>query len=293
MLLNLPEFNYFSCTTIDEACAFLKDFKDEARVFAGGTDLLVKMKHRTKTPYHLINIKQISGLNHIRYDEGFGLRIGTLATMEDISNSSLIMAKYSALGQAAALLGTPQIRALATLGGNLCNASPAAECAPALLIMGAEARVMSYRGERILPMDAFFTGPGQNALKQDELLTEIRIPEPPSLTRSVHLKFGARKVDVAIAGVSIAITLAEMYCQEVKIALNAVNPVPFRAKEAEKVFKTEFDAISIPELVQKTARTASEESSPISDLRASADYRRQLAAALVDEGLRCLIPAEQ
>jgi carbon-monoxide dehydrogenase medium subunit len=289
MLLGLPRFEYVSCKTVEEACSLLSGPDGEALAFAGGTDLLVKMKHRKITPHALVNIKSIPNLDYIRYDENDGLRIGALARVESIANSFAVMTKFPVLAEAASVLGTPHVRTLATLGGNLCNASPAAECAPALLVMDASVKIAGLKGERIVSLESFFTGPGKSVIRAGELLTEIQVPALPPLSGGVHLKYGSRRVDIAVAGVSILMTAHGRQCREVKIALGAVGPTPFRAKKAEAILRGEMLNADRGDLIIEAAKTASQESSPIDDMRGRADYRRDLVRVMVADGLRQLI----
>lgn len=288
MLLNLPEFEYLSCETVEEACSLLSASNGDARVFAGGTDMLVKMKLRRATPRKLINIKKIRSLDYIDYDEADGLRIGALTTVDSLARSTVVMRQFPVLGQAAGVLGTPHIRNLATLGGNLCNASPAAECAPALITMGAEARLSGLKGERMVPLEEFFTGPGRSVVLSDELLTEIRIPRLPAETSGVHLKYGSRRVDVAVAGVSVLVTFDGEQCTDVKIVLSSVGPTPLRAKEAESIIRGEVLNEKKKELIDRAARAASAGSRPIDDIRGSAGERRDIIESLVREAFNRL-----
>lgn len=285
MLLNLPDFEYVSCRTLEEAYSRLADSNGGAKVYAGGTDLLVRMKHRGFLPRTLVNIKGISGLAYIREEAG-GLRVGALTTMREIANSPLVQRKYSSLGKAAGVLGTPQIRALATLGGNLGNASPAAESAPALLVLEASVRIAGPRGERMVPLESFFTGPGKSVLLPDEILVEVQIPEPPPRARSVHLKYGSRKVDVATAGASVLVQLYQGRFEEARIALSSVGPIPFRASGAERLLKGEMPGKK--GLIEEVARAASRESSPIEDIRGDVARRRELVEVLVRDAIRCV-----
>lgn len=285
MLLGLPKFDYVSCQTVEEACSYLAKFKEEAQVLAGGTDLLVKMKHRKILPGYLINIKKIPELNFIHYDDLKGLRIGALTTIQTIRNSPLIMKKFAVLSQAAKILGTAHVRNLATLGGNLCNASPASECASPLLALQASAKIMGTEGERAVPMEAFFVGPGKSILRQDEILAEIQISNLPPHTEGVHLKYSTRRVDVAIVGMSVIMTLDGETCQDVRIALGAVGPTPFRAKKSENILKGQKLKGNLESLIAKVALTASDESFPIDDIRGRADYRKELVNSLVRQGI--------
>ncbi len=285
MLLGLPMFDHIFCKTIEEACSFLAKYQGEAQVLAGGTDLLVKMKHKKILPAYLINIKRIPDLNYIHYDDLAGVRIGALTTIQTIRNSPLIMKKFSVLSQAAGVLGTAHVRNLATLGGNLCNASPASECASPLLTLEARAKIVGAAGERTVPLEAFFLRPGKSVLQCDELLTEIQIPNLPPHTEGVHIKYGTRRSDVAIVGVSVVIALDGDKCRDVKIALGSVGPTPFRAKKAENVLRGQKLGGVVEDLLAQVAQTAADESFPIDDLRGSADYRRQLVMSLVRQGI--------
>src|SRR3989304_119555 len=164
------------------------------------------MKHRKKAPRYLINIKRVPDLNYIRHDEREGLRIGALTTIHAIVNSPLIKKKFSVLSHAASVLGTRQVRNLATLGGNLCNSSPAAECAPALLTLEANVKIEGPGGKRSLPVEEFFLGPDKNALADDEILTEIHVPDtPPIHTGGSYVKHSTRRIDVSIVGVAVVV----------------------------------------------------------------------------------------
>src|SRR3990172_7987516 len=199
MLLGLPEFELLSADTVEETCTLLSRHGAEAMVFAGGTDLLVKMKHRRTIPRRLINIKGIPNLDQIRHDERDGLRIGALTTIQAIEASSVIGKKFPALKQAAGVLGTSQIRNVGTIGGNLGNASPSAEFAPPLLTLGASVRCVGRGRERLVPLEEFFVSPGRTTLRQDELLTEVHVPNPPAGAQGIYLKHRLRKMDFSIA----------------------------------------------------------------------------------------------
>ena len=285
MLLGLPKFDHIFCNTTDEACSFLARHQGEAMVLAGGTDLLVKMKHKRALPAYLVNIKRIPDLSYINYDEQTGVRIGALTTIQALRNSPLIRKKFSVLNQAAGVLGTAHVRNLATLGGNLCNASPASECAAPLLTLEARAKIVGAAGERTVPLETFFLGPGRSVLQYGEILTEIQIPNLPPHTEGVHIKYGTRRVDVAIVGMSMVIVFDGDLCRDVKIALASVGPTPFRAKKAEDVLRGQKIGGVVEDLMERVARTAADESFPISDLRGSADYRRDLVMNLVRQGL--------
>ena len=291
MLLGLPEFELLSTETVDETCTLLSKHGARAMVFAGGTDLLVKMKHRRMIPRRLINIKAIPNLDQIRHDERDGLRIGALTTIQAIEASSVIGKKFSALKQAAGVLGTAQIRNVGTIGGNLGNASPSAEFAPPLLTLGASVRCVGRGGERMIPLEEFFVSPGETTLRQDELLTEVHVPNVPAGAQGIYLKHSLRKMDVAIASAAVLIVFDGDVCRDVRIALGAVGPIPFRAQEAEKTLKGKklCGGQGEIELLEEVARVAAGESFPIDDFRAYAAYRRKLVRMLVGKGLERVV----
>src|SRR3989304_3579714 len=265
MLLGLPEFELVFTDTVEETCSLLGRYGADAQVFAGGTDLFVKMKHRRMIPRRLINIKRIPDLNRIHHDERDGLRIGALTTIQAIHASSVIGKKFPALKQAAGVLGTTQIRNVGTIGGNLGNASPSAEFAPPLLTLGASVRCVGRGGGRMISLEEFFVSPGKTTLRQDELLTEVHVPNPPAGAQGIYLKHSLRKMDVAIASAAVLIVLEGDVCLDIRIALGAVGPTPFRAKKAEETIRGERLGGEPVErgVLEKGARVAADESFPI------------------------------
>lgn len=281
----LPKFEYLEARTIEEACSLCAQYKGKAKVIAGGTDLMVLMRNQAVKPEYIINMKTISNLNYIRSNGG-GLRVGALATMNDIENSSLLREKLPALADTAHCVGSPQVRNAATIGGNLCNASPAADTAPILIALGAKVKIKSLKGERSIALEEFFTGPGQTVLGDDEILTEIEIPQPAAHTGSVYLKLPARTaIDLAVVGVAAVVTLNSQGKDivDAKIGLGAVAPTPIRARSAEGVIKG--GAVS-DELIGRAAQAAAGEAKPISDIRGSASYRKEIVKVLTNRAIR-------
>jgi carbon-monoxide dehydrogenase medium subunit len=280
----LPKFEYLAPKTIEEALAILKDLKDQARVMAGGTDILVQMKNREITPAYLVGIKNISSLDYVEYGQNDGLRFGALSTVGSIENSSLIQKKYNILTQAVRSMASTQIRNVATIAGNLCSALPSADTAPALLVSGAKLKLRNYQGIRVVPIEEFFTGPRRTVLRDDELLTEIQVPDLTPDNKGVYLRHGLRKaMALASASVAVMMNFEDQYCKDIKIALGAVAPTPHRVARAEVVLRRQHldDA-----LIAEAARVASEEAQPISDIRASADYRRELVRVLTARAIK-------
>ena len=258
--MRLPKFEYFEPKTIKEACSLLLQYKEQASVIAGGTDLLVKMKNREVVPQYLIWLKGIPHLNYIEHDETQGLRIGTLATLDVLKTSSLIQSKFSILAQAIHQMASSQIRSLATIGGNLCNAVPSADTAPPLIVMGAKLKLTSPAEERIIPLEKFFIGPDETVLGDGELLVEIQIPNPLARSGGVYIKHTLRRaMDLALVGVAamIALDSADGVCTDIKIALGAVAPTPIRASQAEGILRGKsLEDELINQVAQAAAREA-------------------------------------
>jgi carbon-monoxide dehydrogenase medium subunit len=270
--------------SVEETCALLSRHGQDAQMVAGGTDLFVKMKQRRLVPSVLINIKRISGLDQIRYDASEGLHIGPLTTIQAIRESVVI-------GERFGVLGTEQVRNLGTIGGNLGNASPSAEFAPPLLILDASVRCLGRRGERVVPLDGFFVGPGKSALETDEVITDIQVPNPPDGAQLVYLKHSLRRMDVAMAAAAVFVLLDGDVCRDVRIALGAVAPTVFRARGAEQALigKRLTGDSRESELLEEVAQVAVGEARPIDDIRGYASYRRKVVAMLVRHGLEHVI----
>ena len=271
-------FEYFEPTTLAEAVALLGRGNGKASLLAGGTDLLVEIKEHLRRPDYVINIKRIPGMEALGYDARTGLRFGALVTSRAIELSPVVQEKYPGLAQAVRELGSIQVRNRATVVGNICRASPSADTLPPLIADGASARIHGPGGERVVPLEEFFTGPGQTVLEPDELVTEITIPPPPPRTGRIYIKHGRRKaMELATVGVAISLTLEGETCREVRIALGAVAPTPIRARRAETLLR---DQVIDERLVAVAARAARDESRPIGNVRASAEYRRQMVEVL-------------
>lgn len=286
MQLGLPDFDVLFADTVEGACSLLSRHGAEAELLAGGTDLLVKMKLKNRMPRYLIHVKGIPGLDRIDYGDD-GLRIGALTTVQAIQDSEVVGGTFPMLSRAASVLGTMQIRATGTLGGNLANASPSAEFGPPLLVLEASVLCLGRGGERRIPMTEFFVAPGKSALQRDEMITEIHVPALPDRAKCLYLKHSLRRMDVAMAGAAVFVLLDGDICRDVRIALGAVAPTPFRARKAEETLKGRRLAgdSTESELLDEVAQIASGESSPIDDLRGYASYRRKIVGMMVKQGL--------
>lgn len=279
--MNLPEFAYYNPGTIEEAVELLVRFGIAARVIAGGTDLLVKMKQGLVAPEVVVSLKNLDLLKEIGKVEG-GLFIGARVTLNDLINSPAILAKYPSIAGAAHQMANNQVRHIGTLGGNLVNAVPSADMPPILIALDAWARVTGPAGERTFRLEELFLGPGRSCLEQGEILTGIVVPEQ-STTGSTYLKFGLRRSGaLAVVGVAVAVTIENGFVSDARIVLGAVAPVPLRAKQAEKILK---ERAFTPELVDEVAMVAAQECRPISDIRGSAEYRQDLVRVFTRRAL--------
>lgn len=267
-------FDYLEPATIEEAVSLLSKYDGKAKVIAGGTDLVTQIRNKAIKPEYVVDIEGIPGLEHIKCDTKQGLSIGALTTIRALELSNELRQNYPVISQAAGQLGSMAIRNIATVGGNVCNAAPSAETAPSLIGLQAKAKIVGPSGERTVSLEDFFTGPGETVLKRGELLVEIQIPAPSPKTKGVYLKHAIRgSIDLAIVGVAAVMTMEGELCRDARIVLGAVAPTPMRAKEAEKILigKKIDDA-----LIGKAAEAASAKSRPITDVRASAEYRRKM-----------------
>lgn len=279
-------FEYFEPLSIEETVSLLKKYGDKAKVLAGGTDLVPQMKEKTTRPEFVISIGRIANLDYIRLDGEKGLKIGALTIIRSIEQSPQLQPKYGLICQSASQMASIAVRNVATVGGNLCNASPSADIATALMALSATVKLVGATGERIVPLEDFFTGPGATILKTNELLTEVQIPSPPAHTAGVYIKYTTRGgEELALIGVAALLTLSagDGTCTDAKLALGAVAPTPIRARRAEGVLKgKKIDQ----ELIEKAALTASNESSPIDDIRGSAEYRREMLKIFTRDAIR-------
>ena len=283
-LRRLPKFEYLQPKTVQEACSLLSQYKDKAKIIAGGTDLLPRLKRREVAAEYVIGLKGILGLDYIKYSKTDGLRFGALATLHAIETSPIIKEKFYPLFQAVYSMASPQIRSRGTVGGNLCNAAPSADTAPALITLGARLKLVSPRGERTTLVEEFFTGPGETLLSEDELVVEVQVPNMPLHSGGVYLKQMIRRaMDLAIVGVAAVMTSDGGVCKDIKIVLGAVAPTPIRASKAEQVLKGKMPEDS---LIEEAAKKAAGEARPISDIRSSLEYRKAMVEVLTRKAVK-------
>jgi len=306
-------FDYLRPSTVDEALSLLQKHGKEAMFIAGGTDVIVGIKQRKIAPKTLISLRSIEGLAYIK-TQGNEVRIGGMTTHRTLEQSTVIKERFPALADAVKNLGSVQIRNVATVGGNICNAAPSADTAPPLLALGTAARIKGSKGERIVPLEEFFVGPGKTILKGDEILLEFIIPASPPHTGSAYWKHTRRKaMDLPILGVALRLSIdrgtapnvqklirdsapeeeilrsldeSGLVCQEARIALGVAAPTPMRATGAENVLK---GGKLTAEKLDEAGRIASQEAHPRDSLRGAAWYRREMIQVLIKRlAITCL-----
>ena len=263
--------------TVEECLRVLGERGGDAKLVAGGTDLLPQMKNGLLKPGFVVDLSGVAPLKSLRAEDG-GLRVGAAVTARALELDKRVRARYTSLAESGALIGSVQVRNLATVGGNLCNAAPSADMAPPLIALEAEAVITGPKGERRVPLVDFFTGVRSTVLGPDELLLELAVPAPGPRSGGQYLRHTPRReLDIAVVGVASQLTLSDGVCKKARIALAAVAPVPLRATEAERAL--EGQAVT-PDRIAQAAELAVGAARPISDQRGSADFRRHLVRVL-------------
>jgi carbon-monoxide dehydrogenase medium subunit len=277
-----PAFEYLRPKTVPEAVALLQQHGDDAKILSGGQSLIPMMKLRLARPSHLIDINRISGLSYIKEDGGF-LKIGGLTREAEVEASAVVRQKYPLLLDTAAVIADPQVRNLATVGGNLAHGDPANDHPATMIALGAQIVATGAKGERVIAIDDFFKSLFETDLKHDEILTEIRIPAPPPKSGGAYVKLERKVGDFATAAVAVQLTLdGSGSVQKIGIGMTNVGPTPLRAKKAEAALtgkKPDQAAID------QAAKLAADESQPSSDLRGPAEYKKGLIKELTKRAI--------
>jgi carbon-monoxide dehydrogenase medium subunit len=274
----MRRFHYHEPQSLAEASALLIELGSTAHVMAGATDLLVEIREELRSCEHVVNIKKIAGLAEFSCDSEDGLRFGALVTARQIETSPEVIGLYPNLATAASQLGSIQVRNRATVVGNICRASPSADTIPPLIADGARLTIYSEAGKREVAVEDFFTGPGRTVLKPGDIVTGVTVPPPAASSGRAYIKHGRRKaMELATVGVAVSLEQKDGRCFDIRIALGAVAPTPIRARKAEALLRGRaIDAA----LLAEAAETAMLESTPISNVRASAAYRREMVGVL-------------
>jgi carbon-monoxide dehydrogenase medium subunit len=276
----MKEFEYFAPKTVEEALSLLSQYKEEAKIMAGGQSMLVLMRQGLIAPEYVIDIKGVSVLDYMDYGEEKGLRIGALTTHRDIEKSQVIQKHFKVLSEMERNLATVQTRNWGTIGGNLCYGHPTGDPAPVLIVLNAKLKLAGFGQERMVEMEKFTKDLLEVDLRPDEMLIEIQIPTPKPHTGTAHDKLMIMQGDTGIVGAAVSITLSpgNGVCEDARIALSGASSVPLRAKEAEKrlIGKTINDA-----LLEEAGQVASAGADPPSDVHGSAEYRKEMIKVFV------------
>ncbi len=274
---------YVAPTTLREAVEILGRHGERARALAGGTDLFLRMERGGWAPDVVVDLKGVPGLADIHFDAERGLALGALAFHADVAAHPVVCERYPVLAQGAGWVGGPQMRNRGTVGGNLCNASPAADTASPLIALGARVRLVGPAGERVVALDEFFVGPGKTVLAPGEVLVEVLVPPPAPRSGGDYQRRTRTAMDIAVVGVAAVVILdGGATCKDARIVLASVAPTPLRARAAEAAVRGKG---LTPDRIAEAARAAAAESKPIDDVRASAGYRRTIVEVLARRAL--------
>jgi len=274
-------FDYHSPQSLDEALSLLQRHAGDAKILAGGQSLIPAMRFRLAMPSVLIDINRLDGLRYIE-ERGDHLAIGAMTLENALEDSPVVRSSYPLLRDTAVVIADPLVRNMATVGGNIAHADPANDHPATMLAYGATVVVKGPKGERSIAIDDFFTGLFENAMAEDEILTEIRIPKPAASSGGAYTKFERKVGDYAISAAAVQLRLDGSKVAEARIGLTNVSAVPMRAKaaEAELVGKSISDAV-----VEAAGKAAASECDPSPDLRGGVDYKRDITRVMVKRSI--------
>lgn len=276
----VPEFEYQRPGNLNDVFTLVAEHGDQARLIAGGTDLIVQMKMEQYYPSLVISLAGVEKLRGIASQDG--LNIGAMTTIREVAGSATVRRQYAALYEACQAFSTVQIMIMGTIGGNLCNASPAADTAPALLALDARVDLVTGEGSRRVPLGDFFTGPGMTVLAKGEVMQSVALPEPEVGTGSAFLKISRVIADIAQVCTAVKLVRDGDRITDCRIALGAVATTPVRIGRAEESLTGGAGDV---EAFERAARIVAEDIRPISDVRATAAYRRHAAKVIVRDAL--------
>lgn len=280
----LPKFDYHEPENMRSALELMSSLKSNAKIIAGGTDILVNMKKGVISPKYLVSLVKMKEL-FVLEQRKKGIAIGSHVIVSELAESGLLWKNYSLIAKAASVLGSPLIRNRATIGGNIVTARPAADLPPALMAVGAKVELKGKKGRREVSLDEFFLGPGKTVIRADEILTKIIINELPPFTGGDYMKLGHRKaLEIAIVAVAARITLdkPQGIIKNVRIILSAVAPQAIHAVTAEKILLNEKPT---EKLIERAATLAMQDCRPITDIRGGAEYRKEIVKVLTKRTL--------
>ncbi|GIW78874.1 MAG: oxidoreductase [Gemmatales bacterium] len=282
----MKEFDYAAPRTLSEALALLAENGERARVLAGGTDLIVQLREGRCDADLVVDVKRIPELNELAFDPAKGLFLGAAVPCYRIYENAEIAGRYPGLIDAVSMIGGIQIQSRASVGGNLCNASPAADTIPPLIVHRAVCVIAGPKGQREVPVEQFCVGPGKTILRAGEILVGLKIPVPPPRFGASYLRFIPRnEMDIAVAGAAVAVALNadKTRCEGARVALSAVAPTPLLVSEAGDVL---INGPLNEKAMDQMAQTAQQAAKPIDDMRGTAEFRRHLVGVLTRRALR-------
>jgi carbon-monoxide dehydrogenase medium subunit len=270
------ELEFHKPASLEEASRLLRQLGPGTFAYAGGTDIIPRTRLKKMAPRHIVGLRKIGGLDGISFD-GRTLHIGALARFNDIISSPVIGQHLPVLAEVSAKIGSHQVRNLATIGGNICNAAPSADSVPILMVLGARLRIFSPQGARETPIETFFKGPGSVHLAPGEILTQVLVDKPSASIKAAYHKHEIREtLEIAITGVAVAVGMdKDGVCTTARVAVGACAPTPVRARRAEGILQ---GSRLEREAVGRAGLAASEEISPIDDVRGCSSYRREMTA---------------
>ncbi len=278
-IISVP-FEYHQPVTIKQAIKLLEEYPD-AKVIAGGTDIIPKMKQRIFEPKHLINLKKIPEMKGIEHRNNV-IWIGATTKLREIERNDLIQKRLPLLYNCVKSIGSIQIRNMGTIGGNVCNASPAADGALGLVTLDSKIHITGLYGERTVIAQDFFRGPGKTVLRDGELVKAFSVPVPSSKTGTCFISIGRTALDISTVSIAVALTVNESDVENVKIAFGSIAPVPMRLTEVETWLKNKKITDS---LIKESSVKVAEQIKPITDVRETAEYRKEASKGMAMEAL--------
>ncbi len=273
----MPEFELLMPQSISEAVKLLAKYKNKVSVMSGGTDVIVSMTKGVATPY-VMSLAEIPKLDYVTYNKKTGLRIGAMATLQQVADTPEVKKYYPALWKSTAINGTPQTRNMGTVVGNILRASPSGDCCCAMLATGGSVVLQGPNGKREVSIDKFFIGYRVTARKPAELAIEIKLPALPNGTCNAFARMTRTTLDLSKVNAAVRLDMAGKICKEARLAIGAVAPITLRLTKSEALLK---GSALTADVLQKVAATVPTEIKPIDDVRSTAEYRRAVSGVLV------------
>ena len=279
----MQKFDYYQPESLKEAYGLMEKHGENARYIAGGTDIIWRIKQGVIEADALISLRGIESLAGVSLNGG--LTLGSMALFRDIERNSAIISGYPSLAQAVSALANPQVRNVATVGGNLCNGAPSADCAPPLMVLEAELTLEGPGGKREVPIGDFFTGPGQTCMDRTEVLTQIKVPKMAPNSGTIFLKKGRVTQDIAIVNAAALLVMEGKVCRKCRLTVGAVAAVPLRLTDVEELVEGQEIAL---DLLDRAGEMVENAVTPITDVRSTEEYRRVMSGVLVKRAIKAV-----